>query len=97
MSSFSIQEAQDLSAFATQTLERLTAAATRFEEAHAEPSEERTWLESATRRVSEGQDVDQPRADFADAVELRLVCALVLAHDVQRSSDAEQVADGFAG
>lgn len=54
MSSFSIQEAQDLSAFATQTIERLAAAATRFDEAHAEPCEERAWLESATRRVSEG-------------------------------------------
>ncbi|MEI9949937.1 MAG: hypothetical protein WDO74_13395 [Pseudomonadota bacterium] len=52
MSSFSIQEAQDLTAFGTQTVERLAAASTRFDSAHDEASEERGWLEVATRRVN---------------------------------------------
>ena len=52
MSSFSIQEAQDLTAFATQTVERLAAASARFDAAHDEATEERRWLETATRRVN---------------------------------------------
>jgi len=54
MSSFSIQEAQDLAAFALQTVERLAAASARFDSAHDEPSEERGWLEAATQRVASG-------------------------------------------
>jgi len=52
MSSFSIQEAQDLTAFASQTVERLAAASARFDSAHDEPTEERGWLEVAARRVA---------------------------------------------
>ncbi len=52
MSSFSIQEAQDLTTFGTQTVERLATASARYDSAHDEPSEERGWLECATRRVT---------------------------------------------
>ena len=52
MSSFSIQEAQDLTAFASQTVERLAAASARFDSAHDEPTEERGWLQVAARRVA---------------------------------------------
>jgi len=52
MGSISIQEAQDLSAFGRQTLERLAAASARFDSAHDEAAEERSWLESAARRVT---------------------------------------------
>ena len=52
MSSFSIQEAQDFSAFALQTVERLAAAQARFDSAHDEPTEERRWLEIASARVT---------------------------------------------
>ena len=52
MSSFSIQEAQDLTAFGTQTVERLVAACAHFDSEHDEPTEERGWLEAATRRVT---------------------------------------------
>jgi hypothetical protein len=52
MSSFSISEAQDLTAFGTQTVERLTAASAHFDSAHDEPTEERGWLEAATQRVT---------------------------------------------
>ena len=53
MSSYTIQEAQDLTAFAAQTKERLALAATRFDETHDERTEERGWLEVATLRVGE--------------------------------------------
>jgi len=52
MSAFSIQEAQDLAAFALQTVERLTAASARFDAAHDESTEERAWLAVAKQRVS---------------------------------------------
>src|SRR4051812_39893981 len=52
MSAFSIQETQDLTAFALQTVERLARASARFDSAHDESSEERAWLEAATRRVT---------------------------------------------
>lgn len=52
MSSFSIQEAQDFSAFALQTVERLAAAQARFDSTHDEPTEERRWLEVASARVT---------------------------------------------
>ncbi len=52
MSSFSIQEAQDLTAFGTQTIERLATASARFDSAHDEATDERGWLEVATRRVT---------------------------------------------
>ena len=53
MSSFSIQEAQDLATFGTHTATRLAAATARFDEAHDERVEERSWLEAASRRVAE--------------------------------------------
>jgi hypothetical protein len=52
MSSFSIQEAQDLTAFGQQSVERLSAASVHFDATHDEPSEERSWLEAASRRVT---------------------------------------------
>jgi len=52
MSSFSIQEAQDLTAFGTQTVERLASARARFAAEHDEPTAERDWLEIAAQRVS---------------------------------------------
>lgn len=52
MSSFSIQEAQDLAAFAGQSVERLAAARALFDSTHDEASEERRWLETATQRVT---------------------------------------------
>ncbi|MEI9938396.1 MAG: hypothetical protein WDO69_14335 [Pseudomonadota bacterium] len=51
MSSFSIQEAQDLAAFGTQTIERLAAASARLA-AQNEAAEEHAWLEAATLRVT---------------------------------------------
>lgn len=53
MSAFSIQEAQDLATFATQTDERLVNARTRFDTENDARTEERSWLEVAQRRVSE--------------------------------------------
>ncbi|HEY0468633.1 MAG TPA: hypothetical protein VGC79_30775 [Polyangiaceae bacterium] len=74
MSSFSIQEAQDLAAFALQTVERLAAASARFDSAHDEANEERGWLEAAARRVTAGLDNVQgalteaaPLPEFAGA------------------------------
>ncbi len=84
MSSFSIQEAQDLGAFATQTLARLGQANARFESADEALAEERSWLESATRRVSEAHELVQaalaeaaPLPEFANA---RKVKAETLSH-----------------
>ncbi|HEY3256366.1 MAG TPA: hypothetical protein VGJ91_20545 [Polyangiaceae bacterium] len=78
MSSFSIQEAQDLTAFAGQTVERLTAASARFNSLHDEPSEERGWLEVATRRVASELEAVQgalleaaPLPEFAGARKLK--------------------------
>jgi hypothetical protein len=51
MSSFSIQEAQDLTAFGSQAVERLTAASARFDSEHDESTDERGWLDAALRRV----------------------------------------------
>jgi len=66
MSSFSIQEAQELAGFALQTCERLAAAQARFDSAHDEASEERHWLEIATRRVTTSlQRVQQALSDGA--------------------------------
>ncbi len=52
MRSFSIQEAQELTIFGQQTVERLSAASSHFDSAHDEASEERSWLEVATRRMA---------------------------------------------
>ena len=52
MSSFSIHEAQDLAAFGAQTVERLAAGRALFDSTHDEVSEERGWLEVATRRLT---------------------------------------------
>jgi hypothetical protein len=68
MSSFSIQEAQDLTAFALQTVERLAAATVRFDAAHDEPTEERAWLEVASGRVAVG--VERVQLALTDAVAL---------------------------
>jgi hypothetical protein len=70
MSSFSISEAQDLTAFGQQTLERLSAASTRFDRDHDEAAEERSWLEAATRRVSGAlESVQQTLLDAASLPE----------------------------
>jgi hypothetical protein len=52
MSSFSIQEAQELLAFALQTVERLGAAQARFDAEHDEATAERGWLLAAEQRVT---------------------------------------------
>lgn len=65
MSAYSIQEAQELSAFATQTLERLTQASARFDETHDQPMAERTWLATAAERVSEA--LERTRVALAEA------------------------------
>jgi hypothetical protein len=74
MSAFSIQEAQDLTAFAIQTVERLGRASARFDSVHDESSEERAWLEAATRRVTSRLEAVQhalveaaPLPEFAGA------------------------------
>jgi hypothetical protein len=59
MSAFSIQEAQDLSTFANQTLDRLKLAQERFDAEHDQRVEERAWLEAAARRVREGFEATQ--------------------------------------
>ena len=68
MSSFSIQEAQDLTTFATQTLDKLVQASARFDAQPGEREEERAWLESATRRVTEG--LSRVRAELLEAAPL---------------------------
>lgn len=66
MSSFSIQEAQDFAAFARQTVERLAAAKARFDATHDEPTDERSWLEVAARRVTSNlENLQQALADAA--------------------------------
>ena len=54
MSVVSIQEAQDLVTFATQTLDRLALAASKLDAPIDESLEERSWLAVASRRVSAG-------------------------------------------
>ena len=68
MSSFSIQEAQDFIAFAQQTVERLAAATARFDSMHDEPTEERSWLESASARVT--TNLENVKKAIADGAEL---------------------------
>lgn len=68
MSSFSVQEAQDLSTFATQTLERLKLAQERFDAEHDQRVEERSWLEAATRRIGEG--LERTQQALADGAQL---------------------------
>ncbi len=74
MSAFSIQEAQDLATFATQTGERLANASARFDAEHDARSDERGWLEVAKRRVNEALERAQaalheasPLPEFASA------------------------------
>ncbi|MEO6602969.1 MAG: hypothetical protein ABIQ16_23995 [Polyangiaceae bacterium] len=78
MSALSIQEAQDLANFATQTIARLALASARFDAEHSASTEERGWLEVAARRVSEGLDGVQaalleaaPLPEFANARKVR--------------------------
>jgi hypothetical protein len=68
MNAFSIQEAQDLATFATQTTERLTLASSRFDTEHDARTEEHGWLGIAARRVSAG--LEQVRAALLDAAAL---------------------------
>ena len=68
MSDYSIQEAQELSAFATQTLDRLTHAVARFDETHDESAEERRWLACASERVKDG--LERTQAALRDAAPL---------------------------
>jgi hypothetical protein len=68
MSAHSIQEAQDLGAFAAQSLERLSVAKAHFDTAHEAPTEERAWLETASQRVSDG--LERTRAALRDAAPL---------------------------
>jgi len=68
MNAFSIQEAQDLATFATHTTERLTLACTRFDSEHDARTEERGWLEVASRRVNAG--LEQVQAALLEAAPL---------------------------
>jgi hypothetical protein len=70
MSAFSIQDAHDLSAFAAQTLERLSQAAVRFEgsDSSSVQVDERGWLASATARVSAA--LEQTRIALQEAAPL---------------------------
>jgi hypothetical protein len=68
MSSVSIQEAQDLSAFAAQALERLALAVARLDSSDSTLVEERTWLEVAARRVRAGLEGTQ--SALAECAEL---------------------------
>lgn len=77
MSSFTIQEAQDLSAFAAQTSTRLTQARLQLEQA-APTVEARAWLEFAAQRVQATQSRLQsaladagPLPEFANARKVR--------------------------
>ncbi|MES1177920.1 MAG: hypothetical protein ABUL62_26595 [Myxococcales bacterium] len=74
MSAFSIQEAQDLANFATQTGERLTLASARFDSEHDARTEERAWLAAGAQRVSAALERVQaalleaaPLPEFANA------------------------------
>jgi hypothetical protein len=48
-------------------------------------------------RARELERVDEPRADFADAIELGLLGALIVAHDVQGARNAKQISNGVFG
>jgi hypothetical protein len=74
MSAYSIQDASDLGAFATQTLERLRQASARAAEAHEEHAAELGWLTLASERVSQALERTQaalleaaPLPEFASA------------------------------
>ncbi len=68
MSVISIREAQDLSAFAEHTLQRLTIASARMDGAQDEPAAERAWLGAAVERVTAG--LESTRRALAEASEL---------------------------
>ncbi|HET7540542.1 MAG TPA: hypothetical protein VFK05_11745 [Polyangiaceae bacterium] len=68
MSSFSIQEAQELAAFALQIVERLRAAKVRFDADHDQPCAERDWLTAAEQRVATG--LEGVQASLAQAAPL---------------------------
>jgi hypothetical protein len=95
MSAHSIQEAQELSTFAAQTLERLSHAAARFDETHDEATEERAWLATASQRVSTGLEGTQaalrdaaPLPEFASARKVKSdVLANAWADAVERVFD----------
>jgi len=95
MSAYSIQEAQELSAFATQTLERLARASARFDEQHDQPMAERTWLATAAERVSEALERTrdalgeaEPLPEFASARKVKSdVLANAWADAVERVFD----------
>jgi hypothetical protein len=59
MSAHSIQDAQDLSAFAVQARERLTLARAKFDATHDADPEERRWLEVAAQRVTDALERTQ--------------------------------------
>jgi hypothetical protein len=97
MSGYSIQEAQDLSAFGTAALERLAQARASFDQAHDEHAEERGWLTVAAERVSAGLEGSQaalreaaPLPEFASA---RKVKSEVLAN--AWADAVESVFDGI--
>ena len=68
MKFFTVHEAQELAAFATQTLQRLARAEEHARAALAMRSEERAWLARATARVTAG--VEKVRAALGDAAPL---------------------------
>lgn len=52
--------------------------------------------EGVGRSARQLQCVDEPGADFPDPIELGLFGALAVAHDVERSGNAEQITDGVS-
>ena len=68
MSAHSIQDAQDLSAFAQQARERLTLARAKFDATHDADPEERRWLEIAAQRVTDA--LERTQATLQDAAPL---------------------------
>jgi len=92
MSSFSIQEAQDLSAFAQQTIERLAAAQARFDSTGGERNEELSWLQAATQRVT--SSLETVRGALADADPLPEFAS---ARKVNREALSKAWADAIEG
>jgi len=92
MSSFSIQEAQDFTTFALQTVERLAAAKARFDSTHDEPTEERGWLEVASSRVT--SRLENLQKALSDAAELPEFAS---ARKVNREALSNAWADAIEG
>src|SRR5947208_3253230 len=89
MSSFSIQEAQDLTAFGTQTVARLAEASAYVASAHDQASDERGWLTIAIQRVTDAlEGVQRALLDAASLAAERLELALRQARSLSEAAFA---------